>query len=330
MVQVSKVVARDTVLHIACTADAAYLPHSAAMLASLVEHNDPASIHIHYLHPEDLAHELISKLGKYIEASGARIQFHPFPDKVIAGLPSWPGLRPIMWYRVMLAETLPDIKRVLYIDADCLVLDSLQPLWETNIDNSYVAAVTNIAPRIFENHPIELGLPDRASYFNSGVMLLNLERMRVNQSAETIMEFGRGNDLKWWDQDALNVFFHKERIRLHPRWNCMNCIFLFPESRKIFGDEIVDEAIKKPAIVHFEGPGPGKPWHFLSKHPFKQQYLRYRGMTPWPLESEEGKTLHNQLIRLLPFRGVLKVVSLENQARNYMRRLRSRLAGVIR
>jgi lipopolysaccharide biosynthesis glycosyltransferase len=314
-----------SVLHVACGADENYLPHAATMLASLLDHHPPASVHAHFLHPADLAPELLARLERFVRGRGAQLTCHAFADDTIAGLPSWPGLRPVMWYRVMLPERLPHLDRVLYVDADAVVLDDLRPLWETPLGEAWLGAVTNVAPPLFADHPLTLGLPNRASYFNSGVMLLNLGRMRAANSARALLDYGRAHRLKWWDQDALNIFFHRERLSLHPRWTSMNCVFLFPESCTVFGEQAVAEARTRPAIVHFEGPGPGKPWHYLSKHPYRERYLAYRAQTPWPLQTLDGRTWKNRVLRLLPTRAILAVLGFEYRARQLAHRLRARL-----
>ena len=61
------------------------------------------------------------------------------------------------------------------------------------------------------------------------------------------------------DNDALSVVLGERRVRLHPRWNRMNQLDL-PWSREIFGERMVSEALRDPAIRHFEGVGDDKPW----------------------------------------------------------------------
>jgi lipopolysaccharide biosynthesis glycosyltransferase len=319
-----------SLMHIACTADESYVPHCATMLASLLDRHDAGGICVHYLHPEDFSPPIRERLEEFVRAHGAEIRFHAFADSSVADLPSWTSMRPVMWYRVMLPERLPELDRILYIDADTIVLDDLRPLWTMDLNDAYLAAVTNVSPPMFADHPLELGLPDRKSYFNSGVMLLNLARMRAEDSTRSLIEYSRHQQMRWWDQDGLNIFFHRERLSLHPRWNCTNGVFMIPDARAVFGLQSVDEAQRNPAIVHFEGPAPIKPWHFLSKHPYKAQYLEYRATTPWPLPELEGRTLHNRLLRLLPANGMLHVVGFEYRVGLSLRALQRKVVARMR
>ena len=110
------------------------------------------------------------------------------------------------------------------------------------------------------------GLSGPEEYFNAGVLLLNLDKMRRDGSTDRLLHYARANAgrLVWRDQDALNVVIGANHVRLHPRWNCMNSVIEFPQSIDVFGAVAVAEARGHPAIRHFEGPSLHKPWHYLS------------------------------------------------------------------
>ena len=88
----------------------------------------------------------------------------------------------------------------------------------------------------------------------------------------------------------------------------MNSVFLLTEAADVFGGDVVREARHHPAIVHFEGPVLAKPWHYLSKHPFRRTYAEHRAATPWPEVPVTGRTLGNRLLRPLPTRVTLGVL----------------------
>ena len=127
----------------------------------------------------------------------------------------------------------------------------------------------------------------------------------------------------WQDQDPFNLVFRGRWKRLHPRWNCQNSLFYFAHGAEIFGREVVREACRSPAILHFEGPSFVKPWHYLSKHPYRKQYLSYRRATPWSDVHLDGRKFRNRLLRLLPTRLLLEALFLRAALRRGLR-LRSR------
>ena len=294
--------------HVACAADEGYIPHCAAMLNSLLAHN--SEIVVHFLHGPSLDKTLIAQLKQMVSAENALFQSHEMADECLVGLPRLRNIPPLMWYRVYLPELLPDIDRILYVDADTLIMRDLSELRSMDLAGCYVAAVENVFEKTLVNWPDQLGLPHAAGYFNSGVLLLNLEAMRIDNVCEKILEVGHASPvrLKWPDQDALNKVLGESRIKLHPSWNCQSSLFYYPEAKELFGSEIVKEAISNPAIVHFEGGI--KPWHYLSKHPFRKIYFRCRHQTPWPDIKLEGETWFNAMIKPLPTKWTILILTI--------------------
>lgn len=287
------------VLHIACAADQRYLAHSAAMLHSVLAHSPEHSVHVHYLHGPRLSPEAISRLTGMAEHNGDSISFVLVAEETIADLPETSEFTATMWYRIFLPELLPEVDRILYLDIDTIALDSLAPLWGVDVSGHYVAAVSNVRPPWIVGHPERLGLPASQSYFNSGVLLMNLDAMRRDECTSAIRRYAFEHRLQlvWPDQDALNVVLGGRRLHLHPRWNCMNSILQFPGAVEVFGVAEVEQARRSPAIRHFEGPSANKPWHVLCATRDRESYRRHRRETPWPHYLPDGITPRNMLVR---------------------------------
>jgi len=310
-------------IQVACAADAAYLPHCAAMLHSLLARH--ATAHVHFLHSEAACPDGLSALASMVGRQGGRFTSHPIPAETLDGLPRLRDIPPLMWYRIRLPELLPALDRVLYLDADMLVVDDLTPLWQTQLAGYYLAAVSNVMEPYARDWPDALGLARAEDYFNSGLLLLNLDAMRRDDMPARLAAYGReaGKRLRWPDQDALNALLAHRRLPLHPRWNCQNSLFYYPRARDVFGADAVAEAVRNPAIVHFEGGGVVKPWHYLSRHPYRRHYVEHRRATPWPEIRLEGATPFNRLLRPLPTRWAIAVLKARYRARRYLaRRLR--------
>lgn len=82
----------------------------------------------------------------------------------------------------------------------------------------------------------------------------------------------------------------------------MNSVMSFDWAAEVLGAAAVEEARADPAIVHFEGPLPCKPWHLLCEHPLRDVYRQHRKATPWPAYTLQGKTPAN-LVRLMARRA---------------------------
>ena len=289
-------------LHLACAADERYAPFCAAMLHSAMQQCGDRDLIVHFLCRSDLASEVTDGLRDMVTQHGARIRFHEVDDAALRKLPAISYIGSVGWYRLLLPELLPDVDRVLYVDSDTLVIDSLTPLWETDLQDYALAAVENVIERRLRDRPRSLGLPESTPYFNCGVMLMNLDAMRVDGSHQRALDVATNPPvtLRWPVQDALNVALAPKCRFVHPRWNCQNSLFYWPEAREVFGDATVDEAIANPAILHFEGPELAKPWHYLCEHPLREQFWTHVRQTPWPDPPIQGRTLKNMARKHLP------------------------------
>jgi lipopolysaccharide biosynthesis glycosyltransferase len=288
------------VLEIACAADGDYVPHGAAALHSLLEQVDGAA-RIHLLQGPGVTAEDQSHLSEMVESHGGQIHFIPVPADLCAGLPDVWSRGKVTWYRIFAADLLPDVDRALFLDLDIIVLGSLRALWETELGDRYLAAVTNVLSPIDGKRLVRAGFDPRA-YFNAGVMLMDLERLRQDQCGDAMRRYALTERLLLWDQDALNAVLGPHRLALHPRWNCMNSFFEFGWSEKFFGPGEIEEAKSDPAIRHFEGPA--KPWHYLGDRASVELYAKHRRQTPWPDFEIQGFTPFNVLRRVKVLRRV--------------------------
>jgi lipopolysaccharide biosynthesis glycosyltransferase len=271
-------------LHVSCAAEGAYVPHSAALLHSVLDHAGALAVQVHYLHSPRLAPDDRERLRGMVEAGGGAIAFHEIADERVADLPATQQFTSAMWHRVLLPELLPGVERVLYLDVDTLAVDDLGPLWATDLGGALVAAVTNVFQHDHVGRPAALGLAGPEVYFNSGVLLLDLEGMRREGTADALRRLAveRAGELGWPDQDALNLVLGERRLELHPRWNVMNSMYAFAHAAEALGPEAHAEALARPGIRHFEGPWENKPWHARCRQPLRDRWLAHRRATSWP------------------------------------------------
>jgi lipopolysaccharide biosynthesis glycosyltransferase len=259
--------------------------------------NPDDDVRIHYLPGPGISAEDESRLAGMVERAGGSISFMRVTDEMLAGLPTEGFTRKATWYRIFLPELLPNVDRLLFLDLDLIVMDSLRPLWEIDLRGRYVAAVTNVPPSRYARRLGAAGF-DPGDYFNAGVVLMDLKVMRRDGCTEAMREYGvtHSDQLVLRDQDALNAVLGHSRLPLHPRWNCMNSFFEFPWSNEVFGADALERAKVDPAIRHFEGRG--KPWHYLCDHNSSSLYADHRKQTPWPRFRVEGATPINMLRRV--------------------------------
>lgn len=305
---------------IACAANEAYVPHCAAMIHSVLTSHEPNRITIHFLRAPDVEEATVEKLDAMVEEAAGCLVVHAGLDHLVADLPVMDRIPAVMWYRILLPKLLPTTRRVLYLDCDTVIVDDLSPLWDIDLDGAYLAAVDNAFEPGVEQHATDLGLKAVTDYFNSGVLLFNLDLMRADDVTEAVLECARTRQLVWPDQDALNLVLGRRRVRLDPRWNCMNVLF-YGDPPWTYDAEAARAAAARPAILHFEGPNMAKPWHYLNRHPRREDYLAHRIATPWPDTVFEGRTWANRVLRPLPTRTVNRILRIEQRARRGLHRV---------
>lgn len=291
-----------TPMHIVCAADQNYIAHTATMLHSLWTAHPGVSIHVHFMHAPELPMALRQRLDGMVRKLGMTLHWVVVEDQLMAGLSGQGYIPPVVWYRIFMPRLLPDLDRVIYLDSDVLVVDSLLPLWQLDLADNYFAAVTNAVPDYFAHRAEELGLPGPGSYFNAGVAVWNLAALRGTAFIDEVLDcwHQHRDELRWLEQDILNRLYHQRRLPLHPRWNCQNGIYYGSWGVQLFAPNEVSEALETPAIIHFEGGVWAKPWHLLSPHPLRGLYWKHRRQTPWPKCLPEGITAINLVKKVLP------------------------------
>ena len=244
-----------------CACDDRYLPHTATMLRSLFEHNAVVRIHLFY---SSIKRRDLAKLTSFVEKHGTWILTYEISSAEFHALKV---SKLVPYYRILAPHLLPvNLKKVLYLDSDLIVMHPLEELWDIDLVDRALAAVIDGNP----GRATELGLPAGAKYFNSGVMLINLEFWRRHDIEKKVIEFIKRNPdkLEHWDQDALNAVLVDNWTELNTHWNVQ------------YETIIKAPPIYDAAVAHFCGDV--KPWHWSKDYSFRHEYRVYRKKTPWP------------------------------------------------
>jgi lipopolysaccharide biosynthesis glycosyltransferase len=161
--------------------------------------------------------------------------------------------------------------RVLYLDADIIVLDDLEQLWETNLNGAVVGAVLDgLDTQLKNNKPGLENVPRVRDYFNAGVLLIDLDRWRKERISEKALEYLARNPLSpFSDQDALNVACDKLWKKMDPRWNLQD----YYEKKRLSEMNLQ----QRPGIVHFVTRE--KPWDPRILHLNADFYDAFRSRT---------------------------------------------------
>lgn len=190
-------------------------------IQSIIEHTDSRCC-FHILHDETLTDENKRKLMEV--ASQQNIVFHLMDTAVFDRVKEFADRFTIgSFFRCALPECLPGVKKIIYLDADVFVNKDIKELWDIDISNYCLAAVKDegvneyVYPRILKKFTNF----DKQKYFNSGVLLMNLNKLKkCGNLIKIISDFIRANpESQLPDQDALNIIFSDSVLLLDSTWN---------------------------------------------------------------------------------------------------------------
>ena len=306
-------------IQIAFACDDGYARHVAVVMRSILSNADPESRHEFHVLSMGLSGESESRLRQVAEGSGiSTLSLYQVERERLNGFPE--SRHTLNAYlRLLLPELLPTTSKVLYLDADLLVFSSLESVWETDLTDMIVAMATD-ASYLFGGaalpHFARLGLKNGERYFNSGVILINLDAWRKSDAAAHICSWimNHHHVIKYPDQDALNVVLAGKVAEIHLRWN-LQVPLIDPVKYGWGCTREMAEAVVDPAIVHFVTNR--KPWLREYPLPYQDLYLRYLAETPWGEEKPQPLSLRQRSVRMA------------RQAGNGYRWARSTVRGVL-
>lgn len=269
-------------MDIVCNIDNHYTLYCGVMLTSLFENNPDILFAVHII-TDYLAPENRMKLEKLITERKNRVFFYEANPTLFSECPIGESKHITLatYYRLLIPELLPaGLDKVLYLDCDMIIKSSIRELWETDLEGKALAALED-APHAAATASARLHYPPASSYFNAGLMLIDLPYWRENRITSQAFEYIKTHpdDLLFHDQDVLNYLLHGKAVFIEPRWNLMDC-FLTPEPQiQPERREALKEAISFPAIIHFTGNK--KPWNPKCENPYKKEYDFYLKLTGW-------------------------------------------------
>ncbi|MBR0361882.1 MAG: glycosyltransferase family 8 protein, partial [Paraprevotella sp.] len=206
------------------------------------------------------------------------------------------------YYRCILADILPkNIDRLLYIDCDIVILGNISDFWNTPLDGIGVAAVEDIGCGEKERYEI-LKYPMEDSYFNAGVLMINLRYWREQQVGRACIDYFHDypERILFNDQDLLNSILHKSKVLVDLRWNVQDGFYRNPKNMTQEWKTKYEHVLKNPVILHYTNRNP---WDYDSQHPLREEYFKYLDMTPWKGERPSHSIINRckRFFKLLPF-----------------------------
>ncbi len=185
--------------------------------------------------------------------------------------------------KMQLSDFLEGIEKVLYVDGDILIQQDLKELYDINLEDCYAAVVKDLISVRNINHLRKIGIKNKY-YFNSGVMLLNLKKIREDDISNKLIDYRLNGKNHFVDQDAFNVVFGENVKYISLKYNYLNKFhdWMDAENLSAFYQEKIpkskNKSIKNAVIVHLGTHE--KPWRYNMGN-LTKLYLKYYEKSPY-------------------------------------------------
>jgi lipopolysaccharide biosynthesis glycosyltransferase len=184
------------------------------------------------------------------------------------------------YYRLKLPSLFPDLSKIMYLDCDIVVNIDLSEVYKTNLGGYLVAAVEEPYNINYKRLP-SFGMKQDTPYFNAGVGIFNLDKMREfdleKKCYEHMLKYKQ--HLKYQDQDLLNAVCEDKWLPLSPIYNSLIYFFELRFMFKYYNYDIfkVFSARKKSILIHYNRHP--KPWKKECADPRLYMYKKYLSKT---------------------------------------------------
>lgn len=192
--------------------------------------------------------------------------------------------------RLFVSSDLPeDLGRVLYLDCDIIVKQSIRELWNLDLHGKTIGALMDAFSKYYRAN---IDLEENDIMFNSGVMLIDLDKWRKDRVEDKLLEFiSRKNGwIQQGDQGALNAVLSKDTYCIEPRFNSVTIFYdfnykemmIYRRPSGFYSEEEVRVAVENPMLIHFTTSFKSiRPWVKGCGHRYVDEWMKYKRVSPW-------------------------------------------------
>ena len=278
-------------------ADDNYVPMLTTTIYSMLKNANPERFYDVIVLERDISEQNKRSIPQFLSSfANAEVRFFDV-SRVIAGYHLTTNNAHISvetYYRFIIQDALPFYSKILYLDSDLVVDGDIAELYDTPLGDCAIGAVRDLDflgnlnmkdGKRLEYADTQLGMKQPYGYFQAGVLVMNLDRMRDLHTVDEWLEIASRPGFIYNDQDILNMECEGSVAYLPYEWDVMHdCagrvqgVFAYAPAEVFRG---YMDSRKAPKIVHYAGFD--KPW----KNPwcdFGPLYWSYARQTPFSLQ----------------------------------------------
>lgn len=270
----------------------AYVPYAGVSIFSLLENNKQVEDINIYIIGEKLRKESKLKIKELIDCYNRNVTFIDGTEMVALikklDIPEYRGSYATnlkMFFPLYIKD---EVRKLLYIDSDTLILGSLEPLFEKDMSEMALGMVLD---SLAVKHKLYVGHKQDEYYYNGGVMLINVPYWNKNLCTQKIIEHVKNTRAHYMapDQDIINVVLKNYITLLEPKYNLQPIHYrykystynFFWKQKAYYTIKELNDAVEDPVIVHFFRFLGEFPWNSKSRHPYTRLFDFYLEKSPW-------------------------------------------------
>ena len=262
-------------MNLLVTLDSKYIKPLKVMLVSMFINNPAEKFHIYLLH-SSIKDDEIADIERFVDSYGQKLFVIKIDNRYFQDPPVVLHYTKEIYYRLLAYKFLPEeLDRILYLDPDILVINPVRELYNTSLEGYLYAAAFHNILAVKGINRIRLYPYKINAYFNSGVLLMNLDLQRKLVDEEEIYSFIEKNRSKLImpDQDIINALYSKQIKCLDEK--LYNYDVRYYRYYKITSNNTcdMDFVIRSTVFLHFCGKK--KPWNKRYSGQFYSLYKHY-------------------------------------------------------
>lgn len=285
------------IINVAYACNEAYMEQTTVSLISLFINNKAVDDIVIYFIDMGITEDSAKNLKQLAESYGRKLKVIPFKEIAYDLNVKNTGRHIQSVYAKLFFGRFTELDRILYLDSDIVVADSLLPLWNIDLKDNVCAGVETIHT-IQDNEQMGLSSAERA--INDGMVLMDLKKWRDENFLERCLKYIEDNNGEppVLSEGTINAVC-KGRIKIiDPRYNLMSAIvgessqkIEILTGRKYYPQAVIDSATNNPCIIHYLSGFYNRPWCKQCTHPLKDEYLKYREMSRYADQDLSDKKL---------------------------------------
>ena len=196
-----------------------YYVWTLATIESVIEHTD-SSVFFHIICDDTVKENQKKDFEKIVERGCHKLEFKVVDASEFKAIEKMAGHFSVATYfRSLIPALFKNLSKIIYLDSDIYVNLDIAKLWETDISDYCLAAVKD--PEAHLSYPLKKGQIKDDGYFNSGVLCMNLKKIREFGNMQKLMtDYCISNPKSTFpDQDALNVVYHGQTLFIDDKYN---------------------------------------------------------------------------------------------------------------